>query len=55
VFFETPKCPPSSGFGNDADDDNDDDDEDDYESVDEDVRAFGKRKLGAITSPFLTP
>jgi hypothetical protein len=50
---ETLKRPASS---NDDDDDDDGDAAaDDFESVDEDVRAFGKRNFGEIASPYLTP
>jgi hypothetical protein len=52
VSFETPKPPAISVGGNDADDDDvDDEDADDYESVDEDVCAFGKRNFDTIASP----
>jgi hypothetical protein len=37
-------------YGNDEDDV-----ADDYESVDEDVRTFGKRNFGAIAYPYLAP
>jgi hypothetical protein len=52
--FETPKRPASS---DDVVDDVDygGDDADDDETIDEDVRAFGRRHFGAIASPYLTP
>jgi hypothetical protein len=59
--FETPKRPASSddvAVVANSDDDYDDDDgcvADDYETIDEDVHAFGRRNVCAIASPYLTP
>jgi hypothetical protein len=56
--FETPKRPASSddvALVATGDDDDDGGDAGDYETIAEDVRAFGRRNFGAIASPYLTP
>jgi hypothetical protein len=48
ALFEISKRPASSN-------DDDNDAADGFESVDKDVRAFGKRNFGEIASPYRTP
>jgi hypothetical protein len=48
ALLETSKRPASSN-------DDDDDAANDFESVDEEVRAFGKSIFGEIASPYLSP